>query len=229
MAYLSVWSFAEHDSAETAILRSINESVMTYELVAILSPKLSDDQVKAEQDAFRSLIEGADGKVLREDTWGKRELAYQIKHLSHGMYVQTDFEADSSFLDELNKQLRLREEVIRFLILKKEKGSGTLSDFTGVSEDASEEGEVSAPKTTEEAVATPDVLEASTKAETPAIDTTSDSKEEEVVESTSDSEEEEQEAPKAEKAAPAESKAGMEELDKKLDDLLDSTLDEEVK
>lgn len=200
----------EYDSAENGRFLS-NSCMMTYELVVILSPKLSDEEIQAEQQAIRDLIEGAKGKVLREDTWGKRELAYQINHLSHGMYVQIDFEAKASFLDELNTQLRLRESVIRSLALKKPQGSSsTLSDFSSASDEAGSDAddakdvssEQEAPaKTVEEAVATPEGLTASPKKV-------------------------------AKKAAEAteEASTSKKKMDAKdLDDLLDKPLEEEVK
>ena len=202
---------------------------MTYEIVSILSPKLSDEDVKTEQDALRALVEQHEGTVLREDAWGKRELAYPIKKMSHGIYVQTDFEAESSFVAELDRQLKLREGVLRFLTLKKEKGLGSLSDFARTASADGEEGE-EAPKTVEEATSTPDVLAASTKA------TGQEEKKEIRSAEVSDEKKAEEtpakEEPKAEEDAesrPDKKKAGMEDLDKKLDDILDSALDEEVK
>lgn len=207
---------------------------MIYEIVAILSPKLSDDQVAAEQGSLRQLIEQAGGKVLREDAWGKRELAYEIQHLSHGIYVQTDFEAEPSLVAELDRQLKLREAFVRFLVVKKEKGLGTLSDFTesdSTSETTPETGGEETRRTTEEATATPDVLVVpnSKKKAAPALLETV-SKDEPVKEVSAS----EKETAETEKAAAAEEKAeskkaDMKELDKKLDDILDSTLDEEVK
>lgn len=195
---------------------------MTYEIVAILSPKLSDDQVVAEQGALRQLIEQASGKVLREDAWGKRELAYEIQHFSHGIYIQTDFEAEPTWMTELDRQLKLREAFVRHLVLRKEKGLGTLSDFkesARESEDTPETGGEATRRSTEDATATPDVLvvpSAKTKKSQPAVLETV-------------AEEDKKEVVVVEAATPAEKKADAQELDKKLDTILDSSLDEEVK
>ena len=59
----------------------------TYELVFIADPRLTDEQVVALADDYKAMIKTAGGNVVREESWGKRKLAYPIAELSEGQYA----------------------------------------------------------------------------------------------------------------------------------------------
>ncbi len=84
---------------------------MKYELMLILSPDFPEGE-------WRAKIK--DVKVLKEEVWGKRVLAYPIKHFSEGVYVLLNFEATPAKVKDLEKKLNLDEDLLRFLIVRRE-------------------------------------------------------------------------------------------------------------
>jgi small subunit ribosomal protein S6 len=87
-----------------------------YELLYIVHPDLeaSIDKITGN---VRSFIETRKGKINYEENWGKRKLAYPIKKSDVGIYVLWFFEAPESALAKIERDLRLTEEVIRYMIL----------------------------------------------------------------------------------------------------------------
>ncbi len=93
---------------------------MNYELVYILTPKLSEEEVKSKAKVISELLRKEETKVIKEDFWGKKELAYPIKHFDEGWYVLCEFSAEPGEVEKIDKALKLQEDIIRFLIVKKE-------------------------------------------------------------------------------------------------------------
>ncbi|NQV13398.1 MAG: 30S ribosomal protein S6 [Parcubacteria group bacterium] len=93
---------------------------MNYELIYILTPKLSEDDAKKKMTTVSKSISDKIDKVAMEDFWGKRELAYPVKKFTDGYYVVLQFTAESEKIGKIEKELRLTEDVIRFLIVKKD-------------------------------------------------------------------------------------------------------------
>jgi small subunit ribosomal protein S6 len=60
------------------------------------------------------------GKVEKEDLWGERNLAYQIKHQDKAFYAHFEFSADPKEIKGLDNSLKLNEDVLRYLILKRD-------------------------------------------------------------------------------------------------------------
>ena len=90
-----------------------------YEVLYIVRADLDDDKV---QDAVRrvnTLIERSGGSVERTNLWGKRKLAYEVKHQKEGAYVLQDFQFEPSRIPELEAALKITEEVLRHLIVRK--------------------------------------------------------------------------------------------------------------
>ena len=58
--------------------------------------------------------------VTKVDEWGKRHLAYEVKHQNEGYYVVIDFEADPSQIAELDRIIKIHEEIIRHIIVKQD-------------------------------------------------------------------------------------------------------------
>lgn len=92
-----------------------------YETVFILTPVLSDSQVKEAVDKFRSLIADNGGKMVHEENWGLRKLAYPIQKKSTGFYHLFEFQAEGSFVDKLEVEYRRDERVLRFLTFRMDK------------------------------------------------------------------------------------------------------------
>ncbi len=92
----------------------------SYELMIITDGSLQEDAVTASVDRFTKLISDSGGEVERVDHWGKREFAYEIRHMTEGYYTVIDFRLDGDGLQELERQLRLADEVIRHKVVRPE-------------------------------------------------------------------------------------------------------------
>lgn len=94
---------------------------MNYELVYILTPKLTEDDAKKRAAEISQSIGGEVEKVAMEDFWGKRKLAYPINKFTDGYYVVLQFATEPEAVAKIEKDFRLQEEIIRFLVIKKTK------------------------------------------------------------------------------------------------------------
>jgi len=91
-----------------------------YENVFIGRQDLSSAQVEALTDSYAAIIEEQGGKVLKREHWGLKSLAYRIKKNRKGHYVMLDVEAEWPALAEVERQMRLSEDIIRFLTVRVE-------------------------------------------------------------------------------------------------------------
>jgi small subunit ribosomal protein S6 len=77
---------------------------------------------KVEEKARVELLEGVKkdfDKLTKEDLWGSRDLAYPIQHMDSAYYAHFEFESDPSKISSLDKKLKLDEDVIRYLLVRK--------------------------------------------------------------------------------------------------------------
>ena len=86
-----------------------------YETVFIMTPVLSADQVAETVEKYRALIADNGGKILHEDAWGLRKLAYPIQKKSTGFYHLIEWEAEGSAVRPFETEFRRDERIIRFL------------------------------------------------------------------------------------------------------------------
>ena len=91
-----------------------------YESVIIVNPSLDEEKVKGLIDKFSDLI-NKQGKVTKVDNMGKRKLAYEVKKNKEAVYVVFYFEAEPSLIAELERNYRITDEVIKFIVVKDEK------------------------------------------------------------------------------------------------------------
>ncbi len=92
-----------------------------YETVFILTPVLSDVQMKEAVEKFKTLLTNEGGEIVNEEDWGLRKLAYPIDKKSTGFYTFLEFKAEPSVIDKLEVNFRRDERVIRFLTVKQDK------------------------------------------------------------------------------------------------------------
>ena len=92
-----------------------------YEAVFILTPVLSDAQMKEAVEKFRSVITENGGEMVNEENWGLRKLAYPIQKKSTGFYNLFDFKVQPDVIAKLELAFRRDERVIRFLTFKMDK------------------------------------------------------------------------------------------------------------
>jgi small subunit ribosomal protein S6 len=95
----------------------------SYETVFILTPVLSDVQMKETVEKFRNMILESGGEIVNDENWGLRKLAYPIQKKSTGFYNLLEFKADPSFIANLEVNYRRDERIIRFLTFKLDKYS----------------------------------------------------------------------------------------------------------
>ena len=86
-----------------------------YETVFILTPVLSDDQAKEAAKKFKKAITDLGGKVVNEENWGLRKLAYPIQKKTTGFYYLMEFEAAGEVITPFETEFRRDERVLRFL------------------------------------------------------------------------------------------------------------------
>lgn len=92
-----------------------------YETVFILTPVLSDDQVKEAVKKIEGILKSQKAKVVHRENWGLKKLAYPIQKKSTGFYHLLEFEADGDAIAKLEIELKRDERVIRFLTVKMDK------------------------------------------------------------------------------------------------------------
>src|ERR1700716_364381 len=90
-----------------------------YEVLYIVRADLDDEKVQDAVKRVNTLIERSGGSVERTNLWGKRKLAYEVKHQKEGSYVLQDFQFEPNRVPELEAALKITEEVLRHLIVRK--------------------------------------------------------------------------------------------------------------
>ena len=92
-----------------------------YETVFILTPVLSDVQMKEAVEKFKGVLQAEGAEIINEENWGLKKLAYPIQKKSTGFYQLIEFNADPTVIDKLEINFRRDERVIRFLTFKMDK------------------------------------------------------------------------------------------------------------
>ena len=90
-----------------------------YEVLYILDSKVEGAQKDALIEKFSALVTDNGGEVEGVDKWGDRKLAYPINYKTEGYYVLMNFTAKPEFPQELERQMRIADEVIRYMVVKK--------------------------------------------------------------------------------------------------------------
>jgi small subunit ribosomal protein S6 len=90
-----------------------------YEVLYIVRADLDDERVQDAVKRVNRLIERSGGTAEATNLWGKRKLAYEVKHQKEGSYVLQDFQLDPNRVPELEASLKITEEVLRHLIVRK--------------------------------------------------------------------------------------------------------------
>ena len=92
-----------------------------YETVFILTPVLSEDQVKETVQKFRDFLEKKGAEIIWEEDWGLKKLAYPIQHKKTGFYHLIEFKAEPEIIERLDLEYRRDERVMRHLVVKLDK------------------------------------------------------------------------------------------------------------
>ena len=92
-----------------------------YETVFILTPVLSDQQMKETGEKFKGILAAQGAEIINEESWGLKKMAYPIQKKSTGFYQLVEFKAEPTVVDKLETSFRRDERVLRFLTVKLEK------------------------------------------------------------------------------------------------------------
>ena len=92
-----------------------------YETVFILTPVLSDAQMKEAVEKFTKVLTDNGATIVNEEIWGLRKLAYPIDKKSTGFYSLVEFDGDPTIVKKIETAFRRDERVIRFLVFRNDK------------------------------------------------------------------------------------------------------------
>ena len=92
-----------------------------YETVFILTPVLSDEQMKETVAKFRNLLTDNGAEILNEEIWGLKKMAYAIEKKSTGFYCLVEFKGEPSIVNTLETGFRRDEKVIRYMTVRLDK------------------------------------------------------------------------------------------------------------
>jgi len=92
--------------------------VRKYELLYILKHDSAPEKTAAARDKINSVIESEGGMLVNEDVWGKKKLAFEVKKYQKGIFILTHFLGEPSHIREIERNLKLNQEVLRYLTVK---------------------------------------------------------------------------------------------------------------
>ena len=96
----------------------VAQQTRDYEMVMILSPEATEEEVSVTVERVHGLVTEAGGSVTEHEVWGLRRLAYPVKKFREGNYVLTKFASEPNAILEFNRSLEASEEILRFLVTK---------------------------------------------------------------------------------------------------------------
>lgn len=124
-----------------------------YELGVIVRADLEEEAFRAEMERIKGFIDRFGGTIEKIDEWGRRKLAYPIAKLTEGMYTYITYSAEGNTPKEVESRLRLQENIMRFLTIRKDETEPLAKPQTAepVKEEATVMEEPVAETTTESA------------------------------------------------------------------------------
>ncbi|MFC1971892.1 30S ribosomal protein S6 [Chloroflexota bacterium] len=99
------------------IAEAENDQLRDYELVLIIKPDVAEEALEATLDNLGKYITETGGTVSNIDRWGKKKLAYPIKHFLEGQYVLTQFKMSPASGKQMEANIRISEDVLRHLLI----------------------------------------------------------------------------------------------------------------
>jgi small subunit ribosomal protein S6 len=99
-----------------------------YETVFIMTPVLSEEQTKEAVNKYRQFLSDNGAKIVHEENWGLKKLAYPIQKKSTGFYQLLEFEAEGTVVADLEVQYKRDERILRFLTVALDKHAVTYNE-----------------------------------------------------------------------------------------------------
>ncbi len=91
-----------------------------YEIMIVISPESDEETIDGVVSKCKDIIETREGNVIDVNKWGRRKLAYEVEDFTEGFYMLINFSGTSAIGEELERVLKLSEQVIRYLIVRQE-------------------------------------------------------------------------------------------------------------
>jgi small subunit ribosomal protein S6 len=91
-----------------------------YELILVVQPEMEEEPLKALVEKVSQTIRDLGGQVVQVDTWGRRRMAYSIKKHRDGFYFLVQMEMPTSAVRNLERSLKLVEDLMRYLVVRKD-------------------------------------------------------------------------------------------------------------
>lgn len=123
-----------------------------YETIFILRPDISNEAIGAVNTKIRGVVEAGGGRLLKVENWGRRKMAYEVKKQLKGIYLFWSFLGDPGLVEEVERNLRLSDQVIRYYSVKVAENVDVASRTTDVTDETF--ANASVPAADEEAIAT---------------------------------------------------------------------------
>ena len=102
---------------------------MIYETVFIINPVLSEEQSKEAVNSYVDLLKSKKAKIISEESWGLKKLAYHIQNKKTGFYFLIEFESDNNqIVSDLELMFKRDEKIMRWLVVKMDKNSQKYSE-----------------------------------------------------------------------------------------------------
>ena len=92
----------------------------SYELLYIVKADMEEEARAALISRFSDLIVAAGGEITESDEWGKKKFAYPISYVHEGYYVLVNFKSQPTLIADLERNFRITEDTVRFMIVKKD-------------------------------------------------------------------------------------------------------------
>ena len=102
----------------TEVERVEGNQLQDYELILVISPEVADETLEATIANVTKFVTGSGGTISNLERWGKRKLAYPIRHFLEGNYVLTRFKLRPALSKELEANLLISEKVLRHLLIR---------------------------------------------------------------------------------------------------------------
>ncbi|MFH0923479.1 MAG: 30S ribosomal protein S6 [Candidatus Falkowbacteria bacterium] len=99
--------------------RNKTSEIPHYEMLYIISNKYSENELEPILEKIKKIIIGDGGSITHNENWGKKRLAYPIKHFHHGYYYLVEFNLPAEKLNKINQILRITDEILRHQIVNK--------------------------------------------------------------------------------------------------------------
>jgi small subunit ribosomal protein S6 len=165
---LKVWMVTQRDQSDGLLNQKDTLMMNHYETLFVVKPTLTEEEIKSQIERVKAILEKEGAELVATDDMGMRKLAYPVQKHNRGYYTVLLFKAKGDVIAELERNLRINEEVIKFLTVKYSK-TKEIAQFNKLVEAAMKKSQPAEPVKTEapeevEIPATAEVPEAAAEA-----------------------------------------------------------------